>query len=293
MIRISIWHKANAALLGLGILLILYPVALISYYAYPIFAWGLLGVLDWKNLRRWNSSLMGWNPKWFWGIIVPSSVLFWLFFEFLNLLWPQWRYINAPPNHTAAAILSFLSYSTVIPLVMEVFWLIYGPHESLGLSPGLERFLAPRRWLSPSFGILLLAIFLFDRSFNTVQVMWCIPFFVFLPFVPTRRNTSPKYRSALPAVIAAAFVSGLIWETGNYWAQTKWDYLLLRRAPHLFEMPLAGYLGYIPFAFSLLVVYLWLRARIGYTPARAVALYALALLASYLFIVRYFAIFPP
>ncbi len=297
--RISFWHKAAFAPFIAGIVLILKPVSLVSYFAYPILVWGLLGMLDAWNLRKWNHSLMRGRPAFFWGMVVPASSLFWLFFEFLNLLYPQWRYLNVPANEVAATLLSFLSYSTVIPLVMEVFWLFHGPEELLGLSGKLARVTQRgRRWILPAFALALLLLFLLDRSFVTAQVMWCIPLFVFLPFVPAtfvpvNGNASPERRMVLPSIIGAAFLSGLIWELGNYWARTKWDYLLLRNAPHLFEMPIAGYLGYIPFAFSVLTVYLWLRARVAYSPRRAIAMYGLALAASYLFIVRYFAVFPP
>ena len=295
----SNWHRASILALASGVALLVDPVSLVSYYGYPILAWGLLGILDALSIRRWNASLMRANPKWFWGIVVPGSVLFWLFFEFLNLLWPQWRYLYAPPNHVAAAILSFLSYSTVIPLVMEVFWLLHGPDDLLGLTPRWKAIMARNGWAFPTFGIALLMLFLLDRSFVTVQVMWCVPFVLFLPFLPAREGPPPAHSSkirglrAIPAIILAAFLSGLIWETGNYWARTKWDYLLLRDAPHLFQMPLAGYLGYIPFAFSVLVVYLWLRAHVEFTYLRAIAFYALALLACFVFIALYFGKFPP
>ncbi len=290
--KVFLWHKASFILMGLGIFLIFHPIPFLAYFTYPILAWGLLGLLDLASLRRWKTSLMTSDPQRFWGIIVPASTLFWLFFEFLNFLWPQWKYIAVPPSRITATVLSFVSYSTVIPLVIEVFWFISGPDQLQGISPAIARSISARRWLFPAIGFALLLLFIFDRSFVTAQVMWCIPFFVILPFVPTAEVVPLKSKNILPALIGAAFLSGLIWETGNNWAQTKWDYLLLRDAPHLFQMPLAGYLGYIPFAISLLVVYLWIHAKIAYTRLRTVTLYVLALLASRIFIMIYFAKFP-
>jgi hypothetical protein len=45
----------------------------------------------------------------------------------------------------------------------------------------------------------------------------------------------------------------------NYPARTHWEYLILPDAPHLFYMPLPGYLGFIPFALSMMAVYQWGR----------------------------------
>jgi hypothetical protein len=50
--------------------------------------------------------------------------------------------------------------------------------------------------------------------------------------------------------------------------------------PHLFEMPIAGYLGFIPFGLSTVVLYAWqlpLRASAG----MGIALYAIAIVALY------------
>ena len=51
-------------------------------------------------------------------------------------------------------------------------------------------------------------------------------------------------------------VCGFFWEMWNYWAAPKWVY----HVPfvdfwHVFEMPLLGYLGYLPFALELYAMY--------------------------------------
>jgi hypothetical protein len=51
-------------------------------------------------------------------------------------------------------------------------------------------------------------------------------------------------------------VCGLFWEMWNFYAMPKWYYTV----PYLgflklFEMPILGYLGYIPFAWELYALY--------------------------------------
>ncbi len=74
--------------------------------------------------------------------------------------------------------------------------------------------------------------------------------------------------SRLAALLAAGGVCGLLWEFWNYWALTKWTYTVpLVGAPKLFEMPLAGYLGFFPFALECHAMYQFLRGVLGAGPA--------------------------
>ena len=68
-------------------------------------------------------------------------------------------------------------------------------------------------------------------------------------------------------------VCGLFWEMWNYYSYPKWVY----RVPfvgvlHVFEMPLLGYGGYVPFAWELFAMYelvagaIRRRAAAGYVP---------------------------
>ena len=45
---------------------------------------------------------------------------------------------------------------------------------------------------------------------------------------------------------------GFFWEMWNYWSYPKWIYHVPGVGfAHVFEMPLLGYLGYLPFAMEL------------------------------------------
>jgi hypothetical protein len=65
--------------------------------------------------------------------------------------------------------------------------------------------------------------------------------------------------------LLAGIVCGLLWEFWNYWALAKWKYVGVPVFPsvRLFEMPLAGYLGFPPFALEVFAMYHFVRPALG------------------------------
>jgi hypothetical protein len=67
--------------------------------------------------------------------------------------------------------------------------------------------------------------------------------------------------------LTAGFICGLFWEFWNYWAMTKWLYVWDGGASGVpftqnlkyFEMPLAGFLGFGPFALEYRAMYQFCR----------------------------------
>jgi len=65
------------------------------------------------------------------------------------------------------------------------------------------------------------------------------------------------------SLLVAIMIMGFLWEFWNYWAVRKWVYDI----PYfgffkIFEMPILGYLGYLPFAFELYAMYWFLRSLV-------------------------------
>jgi hypothetical protein len=87
--------------------------------------------------------------------------------------------------------------------------------------------------------------------------MWLIPALVLLPFLQTEICRPSHF---IRAIGASGVLAGLAWEAFNYPARSHWEYLILPDAAHLFYMPLPGYVGFIPFALSMLAVYEFARA---------------------------------
>ena len=64
-----------------------------------------------------------------------------------------------------------------------------------------------------------------------------------------------------------ALLCGLFWEMWNYWAFPKWHYTIaFVDFAHIFEMPLLGYGGYVPFGLEVYAIYHFLRGLVGGTP---------------------------
>ena len=246
-------------------------MALLSQVAYPIIWWALLLLLDTINFRKWGSSLIQSNFKFFASIIIPFSAFYWLYFEFVNYVFPQWNYIGNISSVVFNTFFSFASFATVIPAIVELFWLFNGPEFKLGIT----------KYKSAIFflGLIFTILPFFSGNFWLNQTVWIAPFLLLAPFLDYEK-WKPK---TFWLIALVGLLSGIFWESLNFWVDGKWQYVILDSAPHLFEMPIYGYLGFIPFALSTLAAYLF--AKFFFRPSLWLSglLYVLALGASYLF----------
>ena len=253
-----------------------------AFAAYPFLWWGLLLLADWLNFTRFGRSPMRSRPGRFFGIIVPLSVLYWLGFELLNLYFNQWRYAGVPEDTLWRMALVFTSFATVIPIIVEIFWLIAGP---IRLAAELRAILPSRqaaKWVLAGLGIFAASLPFWAENFWVNQAAWFAPLFLFAPFLPREADDDRlPPRRLFRATIASGLAAGFLWEFLNFWAAAKWKYMVLPDMPRLFEMPILGYAGFIPFAAGTLVLYLW--ARRMQRAETAVSLYVAALFATWLF----------
>jgi hypothetical protein len=60
---------------------------------------------------------------------------------------------------------------------------------------------------------------------------------------------------------ASGALCGVLWEFWNYWSRAKWHYTVpIMQQFKLFEMPLAGYLGFPAFAIECFTMYVFVRS---------------------------------
>jgi hypothetical protein len=60
----------------------------------------------------------------------------------------------------------------------------------------------------------------------------------------------------LYALFLWGLVCGILWEFWNFWAKAKWEYTVpVLENLKMFEMPVVGYLGFLPFACEVYSMY--------------------------------------
>lgn len=203
--------------------------------------------------RRSGRSPLTHHTGWLLALF-PASAVFWWLFEYLNRYVGNWYYTGVVDSGDWDYFLQgTLPFSTVLPAVVSTTaWLATFPRfDSLSL-PAL-RGPAALPWIALAIGALaLLGIGLWpDELF---AMLWLAPLLVVAglqKIVAGESSFSAIARGdwrpiLLPAL--AALVCGFFWELWNWGSAAQWHYSVpyVQRF-HVFEMPLLGYAGYLPF----------------------------------------------
>jgi hypothetical protein len=247
---------AGLVLIAVGLAALTGFLPPIATYSYAVVWWGVLMVVDSINSARRGLSLWRGNLPHFLVVILPASVLLWLFFEAVNIPAPQWRYRGDLPGMWRKVIFGFAAFSTVIPIMVESWWLVAGRQC---VPPDLLRWCRQYRWLLFAAAAAFTALPFVNDVFWFNQGIWVVPALLLMPFVRAEECSTAGFVRAL---VFSGLLAGLCWEALNYPAPAHWEYLILPDAPHLFRMPLPGFLGFIPFALTTLAVHeVLLRVR--------------------------------
>jgi hypothetical protein len=181
----------------------------------------------------------------------------------VNLRLGNWEYLGREHfSDLEFALLSSLSFSTVMPAVL-------GTTELVASVPAVRRLRGgPRLRLSRAGHVAVLALGLLglgamlawpQRLYPLVWVSGVLVLESACALTGRRSLTDRTARgdwSVWTALWAAGLVCGFFWELWNSRSWPRWTYHTpgLEGARRLFEMPLAGYLGYQPFAMELFLV---------------------------------------
>ena len=208
-------------------------------------------------------------------LLALCSCCFWWIFEYLNRFVQNWYYLGvADFGPSTYALLASLAFCTVLPAVMSTYELLLRfPLFNDGLSRLSYSIAAlPERiawWALVLSGVGLAGIGVWpDLLFPMV---WVAPLVLIASIdrlwgedaflAPLQKG---DYRHLVgPAV--AALICGVFWEMWNVGSLAKWRYSLpFVQWGHLFEMPLLGYGGYLPFG-----VICWMASKplLGELPA--------------------------
>lgn len=237
-------------------------VELVRTWLYTFAWWSWIVLASSWSLLRGGRSILYQAPRAF-VLLSIWSAAFWFAFELLNLRLDVWYYVGIPHDAFARRVGMAVSFATVLPGVLAT--------RDLLASFGLFERARVRPWRAgPIFRAALVGL-----GLASLAAAWQFPtffhplawgFVVFLgePFLVARRGEGllPALRRGDPRpallLLVAGLVTGLLWESWNALAAARWIYTVpFFDELKLFEMPLAGFLGFPPFALEC-----WTFARV-------------------------------
>lgn len=221
---------------------------------------GYILVMNALVYRANRQSLLTHRPRLF-AALFPVSAAFWWLFEHLNQFVRNWHYVGIEASSDWDYFLQgTLPFSTVLPAIASTWmWLRQFPRiEALRLpAVSLDRHLA---WAAVAAGTLGLAA-LGPWPEATFALLWLGPLLLLLGLqqvLAGENLLSPLARGDWRALVQpalAALACGILWEFWNYWSLAKWQYSIpYVQGLHVFEMPLLGYAGYLPFGVTCALV---------------------------------------
>ena len=245
-----------------GLALLIEPF--LSWY-YQWAWWSYVLVVDALNRRLSGRSLLRDEPRrslWLVGV----SVVLWTFFEALNLRLGNWYYVMDSPVRAAGWTGGVVAFATVLPALFETEALL----RNLGVFKQVA--IPALRWSrARTIGCVALGLAFFALPLARPTVFFPLTWgsFIFLlepwnrAHAATSRLRELEQGEAGPSLrwLLAGLVCGVLWETWNYWARVKWMYTVPGfESLKVFEMPLAGFLGFPPFALECVAVVAFLEA---------------------------------
>jgi hypothetical protein len=228
-----------------------------AYFFFPLWLGYALSVDAWVAYRR-GTSVRVRSSGGFLRLFVISAPAWWLF-EAINRRTRNWEYLGAESfTDLQYFALCTIAFSTVMPAV-------FGTAELVRSFGWTERFAAgPRIGQAKGFPAMLFGVGVLLFSLVMAWPVYFYPFvWVALVFLIEPINMALGRRSLLTwlkqgdwrpmvSLSAGALICGFFWEMWNHYSYPKWIY----HTPgaqflHVFQMPILGYLGYIPFSWEL------------------------------------------
>jgi hypothetical protein len=248
----------GAALIAVGWGATLAGLEPLSFYWFQIVWSGWILAADAAVLARTGRSLLHGRPGRVLALFALSAA-FWWGFEIVNWHLGNWIYLGSERfEPVARVILKTLAFSTVLAAVAEtrdLLWVLTrrrpDPATVLARSDGRTG----ARWMVGLGVAGAVALWLFPRQ--AFPLVWVSPMLI-LDGIAHLRGRPSALGHVLSGqggrvlfVALAGLATGLLWELWNWGADPHWQYRVpYVGAPKLFEMPLAGYLGYLPFALA-------------------------------------------
>ena len=218
--------------------------------------------IDALVLRARGTSFLSRDWRRYVGLFLISAPVWWIF-EVLNWRIQNWEYLGGGAfTGLQYFLLASLNFSVVIPAIFGAAELIAGTRFVRNLRPWVR--IRPDRATTLGFfiaGWVMLALMMaWPRVF--FPFAWLAVLFILEPINVWLGNHSIAYWTGrgdwrpVVSLFLGALVTGFFWEMWNYYSFPKWVYHVPGVSVlHIFEMPLLGYGGYLPFALELYAMY--------------------------------------
>lgn len=215
------------------------------------------------SYKRTGFCTMTARPGYFISLFFLSAA-FWWFFEYLNRFVQNWYYVETTFSPFEYFLFATLPFSTVLPAVTGTReWLLtfsWPENRFNNFKPVYIEHPKAVAWLVlliAGIGLLLLGLY---PNF-LYPLLWVSPLIVISSIETIRGEktifsdiTKGNY-SLIVCSALAALMCGFFWEMWNINSLAKWKYSVpyVDRF-HIFEMPLLGFAGYLPFGLECTVI---------------------------------------
>ena len=231
------------------------------FYSFAWWSYILLvdGLVWW---REGESLLLSRPREFFW--LAFWSIAAWNVYEVFNFRVHNWYYVLVPTGFWSPRLNTLVAFATVLP----------GVFETTELVTSLKLFDRARtkpwrvgRGMLASIFTLGLALLVLPLAWPALffGMIWGSVAFLMEPFVHALggRSLLRDFERGDPRrflrLLFAGLVTGGLWEFFNFWTRTKWIYTVPGMDQlKLFEMPIAGFIGFPPFVVECYVMYSFL-----------------------------------
>lgn len=262
------------------------PFGDLVYYAFTPLWWGFIIALDGLVYRRTGGySLLASRPK---TLLISAAVSLvgWFYFEYFDYFaLGNWYYPNSTMpelSHTTVVILFLVAYTTVWPAIFEWYNLLNTcPSLSTRYTNGPKVALPGGVLLWGGFFLIFAVVF---YPYPLFWVMWIGPLMIFSGQLIRKNIWNPFTAMAQgnwgPALLMAlsTLFNGFVWElwnwgsaqpvdpvtNPNYW---MYDIPYVNVIHICAEMPLLGFMGYMPFGILAWGIFIWLGELFGFDTA--------------------------
>lgn len=238
------------------------------FYTYftPIQWWNYIFLADAIVASRQKRSLISDRPFEFLMMLLLSN-LCWLVFELYNMLLKNWYYINLAENFWLRMLGYTASFATIFPGIFLTSDLLETFGAFRDRNPRTRKLSSAFLLGSFAAGLSCVLFPILLPSPYVFGLVWLGFFFLLEPLnywrgVPSLyREIEQGRRQRVWSLLAGGLVCGFLWEFWNFWAAAKWIYTVpFTKNIKYFEMPVAGLLGFPPFALECYAMYHFTRS---------------------------------